>query len=271
MTTAPTVDPDLPPSWWEPPRRCTEAAYWAYVIRTEEPFEFDSGWMYHRQHPPESHWRMRGGTLAHASMVVGLLSRIGTHLEHDPCQVLNSQILLAVAPGRLFTADVVVCCAQGLCDADRSLPSARLIIEVLTESTEHADRGRKYRAYQRMADMAEYVLVDSRRRQVEVYRPGTTAWYRAQVATADTVRLASIDYTLDLDALYARIHDLRGSEHGPADIDAGRFHLADDLFGDWAAKGHWSADWRAWDDDERRRINEALRAISEEDAHEAAP
>jgi Uma2 family endonuclease len=67
------------------------------------------------------------------------------------------------------------------CDArDATEPLAkrhsRLIIKVLSESTEGCDRGAKFGDYRPLESLEEYVLVDSRNRACEVCRRRPEGW-----------------------------------------------------------------------------------------------
>ena len=68
-------------------------------------------------------------------------------------------------------------------DATESLAKRHpaLICEVLSESTEAYDRGGKFAAYRSPESLNEYLLIDSRRHAVEVFRRQPGGWLLAPV------------------------------------------------------------------------------------------
>lgn len=62
---------------------------------------------------------------------------------------------------------MVVGCVAGDNDPD-VVEQPKLIVEVLSDSTERNDRSDKFYAYRRLASLEEYVLVAQETRRVEV-------------------------------------------------------------------------------------------------------
>ena len=91
---------------------------------------------------------------------------------------------------------------------------ARLIIEVLSESTEGYDRGAKFGDYRRLETLEEYVLIDSRRRACEVFRRRPDGWLLETPPESGRLVLHSIDFECPLDALYEDV-----SFPGPSAVD----------------------------------------------------
>ena len=83
--------------------------------------------------------------------------------------------------------------------------SPRVIIEVLSDSTEARDRGRKFRNYRACPVVQEYVLVATKYQSVEVYRRTPEGWTTYhEYGPDDDVELTSIAVTFPLAALYRR-------------------------------------------------------------------
>ena len=148
---------------------------------------------------------MAGGSPRHSA----LASRISAALEntrHSACTAFQSDMRIRVlATGRATYPDVsMVCGPLELDPADESrttIVNPALLVEVLSPSTEEVDRGSKWRDYQRIPSLQEYVLVNQDPR-VEIYRRrGEGAWEYFDVREG-TVQLAS-GATLDLAVLYA--------------------------------------------------------------------
>lgn len=113
-----------------------------------------------------------------------------------------------------FYPDVFVTCHP----ADPAEPlgkrHARVIIEVLSESTEAYDRGGKFAAYRDIDTLEEYVLIDSRQRACEVFRRRPEGWPLDPLPADGRLALASIGFECSLDAVY---EDVRFPASGAAD------------------------------------------------------
>jgi len=79
---------------------------------------------------------------------------------------------------------------------------AKLVCEVLSP-TRGDDLGKKLAEYQAMPQFEEYLVVDSTQHWVRAYRRNSSGLFEFDTDhIGDSVRLASIGYTLDVDALY---------------------------------------------------------------------
>lgn len=102
-------------------------------------------------------------------------------------------------------ADAVVVCDP--VERDPESPShvtnPRVVVEVLSPSTQRYDREQKRLYYQQLESLQEYVLVAQDRRHVEVWRRDGDGWAHAAFGPATTASLPSIDFELNVDDLYA--------------------------------------------------------------------
>ena len=82
-----------------------------------------------------------------------------------------------------------------------------LVVEVLSPSTEAFDRGAKFRAYQTIESLKEYLLVSQGKPLIEQYiRNDNGEWrYRAAEGLESTLPLPSIGCTLNLGAVYDKV------------------------------------------------------------------
>jgi Uma2 family endonuclease len=101
----------------------------------------------------------------------------------------------------------VVVCDQTIEDLALEITAPRLIVEVLSDSTEAADRGHKFTDYQTLATLEEYLLVDSRRRSVKRFqRAAEGRWIYQRCSAEDTITVESIGLTCAVAALYRHTH-----------------------------------------------------------------
>jgi len=113
---------------------------------------------------------MSGGTHNHNRIAFNFSKLLDNALVDGPCEVYIADVKVQVEPGqKYFYPDVVVTCDDR--DKDPQLvqfPS--LIIEVLSPSTEAADRGIKFAKARQFSTMQEYVLVQVEQPGVEMFR-----------------------------------------------------------------------------------------------------
>lgn len=144
---------------------------------------------------------MTGGTFAHARLIARLVARLSNHLDKTPCAVLSSDFKVQ-ASDDVFYPDVLVTCARQE-NEDLLCKEPKLIIEVLSNSTSRKDRFKKRLAYQQIESLEEYLLVSQEIRHVEIYRREED-WH-AFIHISGKVELRSVDFSLDIDDLYASI------------------------------------------------------------------
>ena len=153
---------------------------------------------------------MSGATRTHTLLNVNLVRELSSQLRHGPCRVYTHDMRVQVSATGLYTyPDVVVGCQeeQFLDERRDTLLSPTLIIEILSESTEAYDRGKKFGHYRTLQPLREYVLVSQDRVQVECYKrqPGDQWLLTAASRLEDIVALESIDCTLRLADIYEGI------------------------------------------------------------------
>ncbi len=147
---------------------------------------------------------MAGGTIDHERIALNIVKWLDDRLEH-PCHVHTTDIKVQLNASRYTYPDVHVSCE----DADwqgklEALRSPRLIIEVLSPSTEAYDRGRKFLRYQELASIQEYMLVNWQRQLVEVYRRENGKWIYQHYEPDENVEFASLQLEMPMSVIYAK-------------------------------------------------------------------
>ena len=107
---------------------------------------------------------MAGGSQAHARIIRNTGYALHGQLLGTPCEVLASDMRLRIAnAGAVFYPDVLVHCAPSVVPPvlTTELTEARLVVEVLSPTTEAFDRGLKLQAYQQLAGLRHIVLLSS--------------------------------------------------------------------------------------------------------------
>jgi Uma2 family endonuclease len=150
-----------------------------------------------------------GVSRAHNRIAGNLYRKISDQLENRPCEAFISDLRLRVSPTGLYTyPDVMVVCgeAEYLDDEVDTLLNPTMVVEVLSPTTESYDRGAKFAHYRQLASLKEYVLVAQNRMLVERFTRQGDIWLPlVQTDPDDTLRLASIDCSVALREIYARV------------------------------------------------------------------
>lgn len=197
----------------QPKPHLTPEEYLACERATEEKHEYFQGEVF----------AMGGASLTHVRVVSNLVRTLGSQLLGKPCEVLATDMRVNVSRTGLYTyPDVSVLCDEPQFDDDQrdTLLNPRLIIEVLSPSTEAYDRGKKFSHYLTIESLAGYLLVAQDQPRIEQYirQPsGDWLWHEA-TGLEGTIRLPSIECELKLAEVYDRVaFDESQSEESTSD------------------------------------------------------
>jgi Uma2 family endonuclease len=98
-------------------------------------------------------YEMAGESLAHSQICINLAREISTQLRGKPCQALSPNMKVLTGEAGLFAyPDLAIVSGQPVFhDNNRDvLLNPKVIIEVLSPSTERYDRGKKFMRYSRL-------------------------------------------------------------------------------------------------------------------------
>jgi Uma2 family endonuclease len=147
-------------------------------------------------------YAMAGASDRHNRIALNIASRLNNHVASGPCEAFMSDMKLKVSADVFYYPDVVVTCdAAGGDSYFRTEP--RLIVEVISPSTERIDRHEKMVAYKSVPSLQEYVLVMQDEMRVEIYRRKDDAW-EVQTFTGGDERLefASVSLAMSMGEIY---------------------------------------------------------------------
>lgn len=152
---------------------------------------------------------MAGASPTHNTLASNFLIETGRQLLDTEYQSYNSdQKVRVFEAGRVFYPDASVVCEDAHFDDDGSLRNPLLVVEVLSDSTEHKDRVEKWLHYQQLASLRAYLLIAQDQTLVEVFErpnPETDWTYRSFSHREDSFPLHCLSITLSVAALYRRI------------------------------------------------------------------
>jgi Uma2 family endonuclease len=148
---------------------------------------------------------LAGGNIAHARIALNAAKLLDTLLAESAYQVYTSDVRVQVTALRYVYPDVTVSCEPTDWQGD-ILYGPRVVMEVLSPSTEAYDRGKKFAYYQQIPTLQEYVLISQQPQSIEHYtREDKHTWRYQLFGIGETVTLTSINITFDVAMLYERV------------------------------------------------------------------
>jgi len=153
---------------------------------------------------------MVGASKRHNLITANIIRVLGNQLLDRPCNVYPSDMRVKVsATGKYTYPDVVVACdEERFDDAEKdTLLNPVVIIEILSESTESYDRGKKFEQYQQIESLTEYLLVTQEPYRIEQYvRRSNSEWrYSEYHDSEDIVKISVIGCELALKDVYIKV------------------------------------------------------------------
>jgi len=180
--------------------------YLAFEREADERHEWLDGLIY----------AIAGESPQHSLISANIITILNLQLRGKPCATYSpnikvySRLPTDVGLKGLFSyPDCLVVCGQALFhDQHRDvLINPRLVIEVLSPTTERYDRGKKFLRYQQNTSLTDYVLVAQDYPSIEHYaRQGEGSWdYSITTELTGSVALTSLECRLPLAEVYDRI------------------------------------------------------------------
>lgn len=154
---------------------------------------------------------MSGGTIEHAEIAGNVIGELRTALAGRGCRVLTADMRIHIEASRRFVyADASVVCEKPRFHDGRrdTLLNPKLIVEVLSDSSEAYDRGDKFAQYRTLPSLRTYVLASQKEPRVEVFsRQEDGSWVLRVYGPGERAALLDLDASLDVDAIYRGVLD----------------------------------------------------------------
>lgn len=153
---------------------------------------------------------MSGASFSHTRINHSIARHLGNQLQGKPCEVVSNDLRVKVNEvGDYVYPDVVVVCNGGEWEDNEfdTLLNPTVIIEVLSVSTAKRDRDDKWRLYQQLPSLNDYLMVAQNEVRVEHFtRQNENLWlYTAYTTLEAEIDLTAIDCRLSLRDIYERI------------------------------------------------------------------
>jgi Uma2 family endonuclease len=171
----------------------TEAEYLEYDRTHDGKYEYVNGEVV----------AMSGVSDAHDRIQVNATVALANRLRGGPCRVRGADLRVRLDETGLYCyPDLTIVCGEPAFAATRpvTLLNPRVIIEVLSETTEEYDRGAKVAHYRHRASVDLILLIDSQRRMVERQQRNPDATWTLSEHTSGMVVV--LEHEVPLDELY---------------------------------------------------------------------
>jgi Uma2 family endonuclease len=183
---------------WKFPRLLTVEEYLQGQLRGEVRHEYIGGVVY----------AMAGSSEDQNTICLNFASALHPHLRGKTCRLFMNDLkvrLCLSGDDVFYYPDLMVVCDPR--DTDRYFKRyPRVLIEVLSEATERTDRREKFLGYIQIDTLEQYVLVAQDRMELTVFRRASQ--WRPEVLTKPeaSLKLASLDFSLPLSAIYEGVN-----------------------------------------------------------------
>ena len=186
-------------------RRLTLEEYCQLEEEMQQRYEYHDGEVF----------AMAGGDPVHNAIGVNVTTLLNQFLREKNCNVFNSdQKVWIQSIRRSLYPDASVTCGpvERSAEDKKSIMNPILLVEVLSDSTEAKDRGKKFEQYSQLPTLQEYVLISQHEPSAQVfYRASNThLWQITWIAGLDQMlTLQSLEIEMSLEEIYFKTKDLR--------------------------------------------------------------
>lgn len=184
-----------------PKRKLTPEEYLEIERKAEYKSEYFNGEIY----------AMSGARRNHNKIATNVGGLIWQHLKGKDCESYSNDMRVFVPKTGLYTyPDVVVVCGEPKFQDNvfDTLLNPILLVEVLSDSTEGYDRGKKFQHYRSIESLREYVLVSQDEARIEKYlKQGAGFWVLSDAFGLDAkINFDSIDCEIALNEVFDKVN-----------------------------------------------------------------
>jgi Uma2 family endonuclease len=153
---------------------------------------------------------MPGVTRQHSQIVSNLEVELGTQLWERPFEVHGPELRVKVSATGLYTyPDVFIMGIEPKLEDDRqdTVLDPSVIFEVLSDSTESYDRGKKFAHYRKLDSLKEYFLISQKEYRVERFaRQEAGNWLYSEVTDPEgSIEVSTVVCRLSVSRIYHKV------------------------------------------------------------------
>jgi Uma2 family endonuclease len=141
----------------------------------------------------------------HKLIAGNIFAPIHAHLRGKPCRPYTEKTRVRIkAQGAdyFYYPDIVVACGQTLDEEEEFIDEHRLVMEIMSRSTERIDRREKALIYRELPSIEEIVLISQKSTLVTLYRRAEGWAPVIQASLEQALELKSIGLVLPLRQIY---------------------------------------------------------------------
>lgn len=183
-----------------PHRRYTEAEYLAIERDVETKHEYYRGEMF----------AMAGASRQHNQITFNLAVCLGQQLANRKCTAYVTDMRVKVEANSLYTYPDATIMSDEPRFLDKhvdTLLNPQVIIEVLSDSTEKYDRGKKFELYRQIPSLREYILISQDRAHVDRFALNEQGqWFLTDATGLEAnIEIEAVGCKLPLAEVYAKV------------------------------------------------------------------
>lgn len=153
---------------------------------------------------------MSGASREHVVISGNINGELHQHFKDRPCESYQSDMRVKVDATGLYTyPDVIAVCGEPRFEDSHvdTLLNPVVVFEVLSDSTESYDRGKKASHYRTVDSLKEHILVSQHDCRVEqMVRQDGSQWLLTELTSLEqTLKLTSIDAEIPLSEIYRKV------------------------------------------------------------------
>jgi Uma2 family endonuclease len=175
------------------------------IFTVEEYLAFEEGSRIRHEYVAGQIYAVSAPLQRHKLITGNIFAAIHPHLRGTPCRPYMERTRVNIkAQGAeyFYYPDLSVACGQELDEEGEFIDEFRLVVEVMSRSTERIDRREKAFTYRELSSIEEIVLIAQKSTLVTVYRR-IEDWAPVILASPEqALELKSIDLSLSLRQIY---------------------------------------------------------------------
>lgn len=180
-------------------RLITPEEYLALEEKSRDKHEYWFGEMY----------MMAGATRRHNVISGNTYVAFREKLAKKACQVYVADVRLRIQKDDAYTyPDIMVVCGKTELDPRQqdTIMNPKVIVEVLSASTQEYDRNEKFKMYRSIPSLEHYLMIEQTQPYIESYRREGRFWVLETLEGMDAVlKVRALDLEIPLIEVYAQI------------------------------------------------------------------
>ncbi|WP_373478382.1 Uma2 family endonuclease [Geminocystis sp.] len=153
---------------------------------------------------------MAGGTTNHNKLALNFCRPFPLTINDQDYDIYMNDVKLSIPEYQIYTyPDIMIIEGEPSYESNNStiVTNPKIIIEILSSSTQHYDRNNKFRFYRSLPTLQEYILISQSSYYLEQFvKQDDQQWlFKATEGEDNHLCLKTVDYSISFTNLYHRI------------------------------------------------------------------